>query len=175
VQFDNAAAVLAVLHELRPRLPLAAEAIADGLRTVALPGRFQMLAAYDRNWILDVAHNPAAAKELAATLQRTTLPCGARTVAVCAMFADKDFAGVVAALRPQVDIWVLTTLPGARALPAEQLAQTVAAQGAEAMLAGDVAAACEQARQLAQSCDRIVVFGSFYTVGPALEWLSQAG
>ena len=145
------------------------------MRNVTLPGRFQTLAAYDRTWILDVAHNPAAAKELAHTLQCTTpLRTGARTIALCAMFADKDVAGVVAALRPQIDTWVLTTLPGIRALPAQQLAQTVQEQGGQTVLAVDVAAACALARQLAQSCDRIVVFGSFYTVGPALEWLSQA-
>jgi len=171
MQFDNAAAVLTVVDELSYRLPLSRIAIDAGLRTVRLLGRFQVVNVFDSEWLLDVAHNPAAAETLARNLSGR--PCGGRTIAVCGMFADKDVRGVVAALVKQIDLWVVASVSGSRALAADALAHIVQdAGGAVASVARDVAAACEQAKLQARQGDRVLVFGSFYTVGPALQWLN---
>jgi dihydrofolate synthase/folylpolyglutamate synthase len=185
LQFDNASAVLCALECLSSRLPVTREAIETGLRNVTLPGRFQIVrgknataslgspgtsAAVD--WILDVAHNPAAAQALAGQL--ASLPATGRTIAVCGILGDKDIEGVATALRNSFDGWIIVGLPSARAVPVDELGQRLAKMGAHILkTAVTVAGGCEVARSMARAGDRIVVFGSFLTVGPALEWLQS--
>ncbi|MET0986947.1 MAG: bifunctional tetrahydrofolate synthase/dihydrofolate synthase [Steroidobacteraceae bacterium] len=172
VQFDNAAAVLAVLEALQRRLPLTADAIANGLRAVQLPGRFQVQHLQKVTWIFDVAHNPAAAETLAA---RLAAPSAGRTIAVCGIVGDKDIEGVVRILTAHVQHWIVAGLNSPRALTAAELARRIASVGAAvAGTASTVAEACELARSEARPGDRVIVFGSFSTVGPALEWIEKA-
>jgi dihydrofolate synthase/folylpolyglutamate synthase len=172
VQLENAAAVLTALDCLQTRLPLKRAAIDAGLRTVKLAGRFQVTSVNGNEWILDVAHNPAAATTLAHNL--SARPCAGRTIAVCGVFADKDAIGMIAAVHPQIATWVVAGVSGARALVPTILAQQIANTGATvAHVADDVVTACKFARSLARPDDRIVVFGSFHTVGPALSWLAS--
>jgi dihydrofolate synthase/folylpolyglutamate synthase len=170
IQYDNAAAVLATLEALQVRLPVPRPAIDRGLQTVTLPGRFQIVKQSSPRpieWILDVAHNPAAAHTLAAQL--AARKGGGRTIAVCGVLSDKDVEGIVGELRSSFDAWVIVGLHGARALAPEALAARVRKVGANVeAVAADVVAGCLAAEALAQAGDRIVVFGSFLTVGPAL-------
>lgn len=173
IQFANAASVLAVLESLAERLPVARGAIERGLQRVSLPGRFQIVQGR-AEWILDVAHNPAAARTLASQLaERATV---GRTIAVCGILGDKDIEGVVDELRGRFDEWLLCGLSGARAVDVNQLARRLRARGANVtVLAPDVATACAMAESTARAGDRVVVFGSFLTVGPALAWLRSQG
>jgi dihydrofolate synthase/folylpolyglutamate synthase len=173
IQFDNASAVLAVLESLSQRLPAGRDAIVRGLQRVALPGRFQIIQGRVQ-WILDVAHNPAAAHTLASQLaERAT---SGRTIAVCGILGDKDIEGVADELRSRFDEWVLCGLSGARAVDVDQLSQRLAARGANVTaVAPDVASACALADGKARAGDRVVAFGSFLTVGPALAWLQSQG
>lgn len=173
IQYDNAATALAALEaldEARPGLlaGLDREAIARALRAVRLPGRFQVVAGAPE-WILDVAHNEPAAQVLATNLRAR--PAAGRTIAVAGVLADKDVAGIGRALAPCIDEWVLCGLDGPRGLDAAALRERLPPECRPVRLAGDVAAGCEVARSLAGTADRIVVLGSFHTVGPALEWL----
>jgi dihydrofolate synthase / folylpolyglutamate synthase len=175
-QFANAATAVAVLEELEARLPVSPAAVARGLRSVCLPGRFQVIIPGGGKpaWILDVAHNPDAAGVLARNLRE--LPSAGRTLAVCGVLADKDAAGIAAQLRDCFDAWWLASTDGARGVSAAVLAQRIAAEVAAPLaVADDVAAACMAALQAAAPEDRIVVFGSFHTVGPALHWLESQG
>lgn len=166
-QFANAAAVLTTLDCLRERIPVARTAIDAGLSNVRLPGRLQRVSG-PIEWIFDVAHNPAAAITLADALRGW--PCAGRTLAVCGILADKDVEGIVAALSGIVDEWVIAALSGDRAAPADALVERIRLAGAARVApGGDVAAACSFAATVARSGDRIVVFGSFLTVGPALD------
>ncbi|WP_116811574.1 bifunctional tetrahydrofolate synthase/dihydrofolate synthase [Steroidobacter cummioxidans] len=173
LQFDNASAVLCALECLSSRLPVTRDAIDAGLRNVTLPGRFQVVrrtepAAVD--WILDVAHNPAAAQALAGQL--ASRPTSGRTIAVCGILGDKDIEGIAGALGNSFDAWIIIGLPGARSVPVDGLAQRLAGLGARIVkTAATVAEGCEVAQTTARAGDRVVVFGSFLTVGPALEWL----
>ena len=173
-QLDNASTVLAALDCLRERLPIARESIDAGLRNVKLAGRFQVVAAVTptpREWVLDVAHNPAAAEILSRNLGASEFAGG--TIAVCGMFGDKDVDGVIAAVAAQIDVWVTAGVSGGRALASGELAAKISAHGGSvAFVAGDVVSACRHAQRISGAADRIVVFGSFHTVGPALEWLS---
>lgn len=169
IQFDNAATVLCALECLRNRLPVSREAIEQGLRGVQLQGRFQKVRRR-HDWILDVAHNPAAARTLATQL--AAHPIAGRTIGVCGILADKDIEGVGAALRDSIDAWVIAGLEGPRAVAPSTLSERLSAVAVSvAATEPTVIEACETAQRLAQSDDRIVVFGSFLTVGPALEYL----
>ena len=169
VQYANAAAALAALEALQPPLSLDAATAARALRSVHLIGRFQII---DRapQWILDVAHNPPAASVLAANLRDS--PCAGRTIAVCGVLRDKDAHGIAQALSEHIDTWVLCSLQsGARSMSSAELRQRLPVDCSVVATAESVGEACAAARAVAQPGDRIVVFGSFLTVGAALDWL----
>jgi dihydrofolate synthase/folylpolyglutamate synthase len=172
-QLGNAATTIAALTELRARLPLDRDAVVRGLEGVSLRGRFERFVDGDVEWVLDVAHNPAAADVLAASL--AAIPSHGRTLAVCGMLADKDVPGVLARLRGCVDAWIAATTQGPRGLDDAELARRGAAAGVQMHPGGTVTDAMRLARQRAGAGDRIVVFGSFHTVGPALDALAAAG
>ena len=164
-QLGNAATAIAAALAL-PRPP-AAEAIAQGLREAHLPGRFQRLAPPGEGTpecIVDVGHNPHAARALAEALAAE--PAEGRTLAVIAMLDDKDVAGVVGELRPEVDRWFPAGLDVPRGLDAETLTARMGV--ATEPPSPDVAAAIAAARAAAGPDDRLVLLGSFYTVAEAL-------
>ena len=174
VQVDNAATALAALRALGPRLPLARPAVERGLAQVRLAGRFQRLQdAGGVEWVLDVAHNEDSARTLAANLRRW--PAAGRTLAVCGMLADKDARQVAGLLGGVVDRWYAASTDGHRGLAAEELSARAAGAGVTMAPAGDVEAALAVAAAAARPGDRVVVFGSFHTVGPALRHLAATG
>jgi len=173
-QLLNASTALAALESLRDRLPVAAQAVRSGLARVELPGRFQIVPGQPVI-VLDVAHNPQAAATLAASLDQ--MGFYPRTFAVFGVMADKDVAGVIQPLRALVDAWFVCDLPLPRAARADDLARVLAA-GAATSAVGSAsavsthatpAAALRAALEAADPADRIVVFGSFHTVGGVLK------
>jgi dihydrofolate synthase/folylpolyglutamate synthase len=176
-QYANAAAAIAALEEIGGRLTIPAAAVAQGLSEVKLAARFQEIvpaAPGAPTWILDVAHNPAAARVLARNLRDRS--SGGRTLAVCGILADKDAAGVVAELRDCVDAWWCVPTDGERGRGGDSLARTIERQvEARVEAAHSTAAGCAAALAHASPADRIVVFGSFHVVGPALDWLEANG
>jgi len=172
-QYANAATALAALEEIAPRLRIPAAAIARGLAKVRLLARFQVVPAATPStpsWILDVAHNPAAARVLASNLR--DLPGAGRTLAVCGLLIDKDVPAVLSELRDCVDAWWCVPTDGERGRSAEALAQALRGLvDARVETAESIAVGCAAASTYANPNDRIVVFGSFQVVGPAMEWL----
>jgi dihydrofolate synthase/folylpolyglutamate synthase len=175
IQFANAAAALATLESLDTRLSINAAAIAKGLESVSLPARFQLIeSAGGPNWILDVAHNSDAARTLARNLSASKV--AGKTLAVCGILADKDVASITSVLDTCVDEWWCASIEGTRGQRAAVLAQEVGQYvSAPVHVADSVAAACAAAAAAAEPEDRILVFGSFHTVGPALDYLEAAG
>jgi dihydrofolate synthase/folylpolyglutamate synthase len=167
MQLRNAAAALCALDCLRGKLPLEMQAVRRGLAEVALPARFQVLPGRPQI-ILDVAHNPQAASVLADNLLASGY--APETIAVCGMLRDKDIGGVLAALAPRVTRWHLATLGGPRGAAADELARHV--QG-EIERFATPAEAFAAALKRAHENDKIVVFGSFLTVGEVLGWLKN--
>lgn len=167
-QLRNASGALAVLEAVRGRLPVSGEAIRQGLLAATVPGRFQCIAQAP-TVILDVAHNPEAARALAAILHAR--PVGGRTLAVVGMLADKNAAGIFAVLGDEIDAWWTCTPHSPRAQQAEVLAVQLRAQlgGVPIHVQPDVNSALTEARSTAHEDDRILVFGSFYTVAAVLE------
>lgn len=170
-QIANAACAIAALRALHP---LALEAYAEGLRRVRLRGRLQRIPG-PVEVVLDVAHNPESVQQLArwSSLNR---PAGA-THAVFAALADKDLPGLVAPMMAVVDAWHLAGLPdqGARAHPIELAWPKVAGLLSRGLVDrhADVATALAAAHAQAAPGDRILVFGSFHTVGQALDQLGR--
>ena len=169
-QLQNASAALAALAALHDRLPVAMQDIRRGLLEVELPGRFQVMPGRP-TLVLDVAHNPQAARVLADNLG--TMAFYPDTWAVFGMLRDKDIAAVVRALAGRVTRWLPCSLSGARAASAAELASILAHEAIEAPLQfGSPADAYQYARENAGEDDRIIVFGSFLTVADVLRALA---
>jgi len=171
-QLQNAAAAILAIEALREKAGQALDCvtpqtIAQGLQRVQLAGRFQQLLLQPAVWV-DVAHNQQSAQVLAQLLQQTASP-SAKTIAVVAMLADKAVHEVLRMMQPAVDSWCTAGLDVPRGLPAKNMAQAVRELHAGVRLSAceTVAEACAQAAQQAAANDRIIVFGSFYTVAEA--------
>ena len=166
MQLRNAAAAICALDCLHEELPLAMQDVRRGLAEVELSARFQVLPGRPQV-ILDVAHNPQASGVLAENL--ATSGFAPETIAVCGMLKDKDVEGVLRTLAPRITRWHMASLTGPRAASAEELARHVKA--AECFVSP--AAAFEAALRRANEDDKIVVFGSFLTVGEVIGWLKN--
>ena len=166
-QLVNAAGVLAAFEALRERLPVPAQAVRQGLATVDLPGRFQIVPGQP-TLVLDVAHNPHSVAALALNLDQ--MGFYPRTHAVFGAMADKDLTGLMARIAPLIDAWYCTDLPLPRAARAAQLAEHARAlrPGLAVSEHADPSAALAAALAAADPTDRILVFGSFLTVGGVL-------
>ncbi len=172
-QIANAAACITALDEQRARLPVTAQNIRSGLLQTELPGRFQVLPGRPMV-ILDVAHNPQAATELAGNLER--MPAAGETIAVFAMFKDKDIGGVARAMRERVTRWLVAASDGPRGAGAQWLSAELARAGITAPIIchDNVAAAWHMACKQAGENDKIIVFGSFLTVSAVLRERQRA-
>jgi dihydrofolate synthase / folylpolyglutamate synthase len=169
IQYRNAATALTALQLLDVRGRCDRARVAQGLGSVTLPGRFQIVPG-EVEWILDVAHNEPAARVLAAASAER--PCAGRSIAVAGMLGDKDVAAVGAALDASIDHWLLVGIDDdPRGLSASALRTRLPPLRGKVELAGDVAQGCVRARELAKPGDRVIVLGSFHVVGPALVWL----
>lgn len=169
-QLVNAAGALAALEALRQRLPVNAQAIRNGLAMVELPGRFQIVPGQP-TLVLDVAHNPHSVAALAANLD--AMGYFPATHAVFGVMADKDLGPMLAKIGPLVDHWYFTDLATPRAARASDICATWQAGERRSSVTGSTFSTPEQALKAAVAAadptDRIVVFGSFHTVGGVLK------
>jgi dihydrofolate synthase/folylpolyglutamate synthase len=163
-QLLNAAGVLAAFEALRERLPITAQAVRNGLALVELPGRFQIVPGQP-TLVLDVAHNVQAVAVLARNLD--AMGYHPRTHAVFGAMRDKQLAQMVAVIRPLIDAWFVCGLPSTRAATGAELAALLA--DAAVSVHASPADALRAATAAADPADRIVVFGSFFTVGGVLK------
>ena len=169
-QLVNASGVLAALEALRSRIPVTAQAVRNGLAMVELPGRFQIVPG-EPVLVLDVAHNPHSVAALAENLD--AMGFYPTTHAVFGAMGDKDLQPMLQRLNPLIDRWYFTDLPLPRAASASALQQAWQAQNTRknvsCSLHADPLLALQAAVAAADPADRIVVFGSFYTVGGVLQ------
>lgn len=169
--WPSVAAALQAVHQLR----LAVNDFSI-LADIALPGRYQQEQLEERTVILDVAHNPAAALYLAQRLRNDTENgFSGRTLALFAVMADKDVAAIVDSIGTAIDSWLLADLPTVpRARPASDVADIIHAAGHSMVsVSKTVCQAYRQAQSIMSADDRLVVFGSFYTVAEMLKIIDQ--
>jgi len=169
-QLINASGVLAALEAVRDRIPVTAQAIRNGLAMVELPGRFQIIPGQP-TLVLDVAHNPHAVAALSENLD--AMGFYPTTHAVFGAMTDKDISAIMARVGVLVDRWYFCDLPTARASSAQDLQkqwqQTNNRKNVTSSVHKDPKEALEAAVAAADPADRIVVFGSFFTVGGVLK------
>ena len=188
IQYRNAATALAALEALETVIPSVAAAsggepsvglrsplalsertVSEALRDVRLPGRFESVQVDLVEWILDIAHNEPAAAIFAGHVRER--PAKGRTFAVAGILGDKDAGAIARLFGPVVDQWILCALPGPRGTSATDLASRMSLPASGVTLADSVEEGCAVARATAKPGDRVLVFGSFHTVGPAMRWL----
>jgi dihydrofolate synthase/folylpolyglutamate synthase len=171
-QLLNASGALAAVEVLRGRLPVTAQAVRNGLVLVELPGRFQIVPGTPV-LVLDVAHNPQSVAALSENLD--SMGFYPTTRAVFGAMADKDLPAMLARIAPLIDHWHVCDLPLARAATAQALSEQLMALPGTGARNPSVSchdgptAALEAAVAAADPADRIVVFGSFFTVGGVLQ------
>jgi dihydrofolate synthase/folylpolyglutamate synthase len=172
-QIDNAAAAVAALYALRERIEWSPHALARGVRDARVPARLQRLRKTGAaELVIDVAHNPQAARTLGQWLARNPAP----TFAVFGALSDKDVGGIVAPLRAHVVAWLLggLAIETSRGLTAADLhARMADTQHVEEH--ADIDAALEVSAAKAGSSDRILAFGSFFVAAAALNWAQRNG
>ena len=172
-QLNNAACAIAAVEAMQISVPVPEEAIIKAMQNTRVAGRFQTISSKPQV-ILDVAHNPHAARALAENLQSCKVTKG-KTIAVFAMLADKDIAGVITALKDQIDVWYIAGIEHPRGAQAYVLKGLINQLNPEAI--------CEEFESAAeaylQACidagenDKIVVFGSFFTVSNVMQAFSN--
>ena len=172
-QLHNASAALAALDAVKDKLPVNMQAVRRGLSEVVLAGRFQFIPGQPQ-LILDVGHNPHAARSLAQNL--ANLP-PAKTFAVFSMLKDKDIDGVVKALDAQVDVWLVAGIDAPRGATTAELVQVLqnARVHGEVKPCLSIADALHEASNRAGENDRIAAFGSFYTVAEVMRMRGLRG
>ena len=169
MQLQNAAGALALVEALGLAQLLEPGKVNRALGSLRLAGRMHVVEREQR-WLFDVAHNPAAAEALAESLRQFEAPV---SVAVAGILDDKDVEGIVGPLAPLVDHWIAVDAASPRAIESAELARRIAnATGKACLIANDPDDALENARVIAGEGGRVLVTGSFYTVGPCLERLS---
>jgi dihydrofolate synthase/folylpolyglutamate synthase len=186
-QLMNASCAIAAVESLQSTLPVKSEAIANAMAEVKLAGRFQTVS--KSPWlILDVAHNPHAAEALAKNLKAHRVQSqnkagvkSGKTIAVFAMLADKDIKGVVNAVKDEIDFWYIAGIDHSRSTPVDTLVKVVLDTVPQAKIKkfDSAANACKQACIDTEVCidrnenDKIVVFGSFFTVSNVMQYLND--
>jgi len=176
-QHANAAAAIAALHALRDLLGWNPQAIARGVASAHIAARLQRFASAPE-FVIDVAHNPQAARVRADWL-RTHAPAG-RTLAVFGALSDKDVRGIVEPLREVVSCWHLAGLASEspRGLAPDATLDLVRSAQRDARVGSvnpDVDAALGAAFADAKPADRIVAFGSFFIAAAALRFAAARG
>ncbi|OOZ38528.1 hypothetical protein BOW52_08395 [Solemya elarraichensis gill symbiont] len=171
-QLDNAAAVIALLDSMRELLPVSETAIAAGLKTVSLAGRFQQVGK-NPLVIVDVAHNREAAAVLADAMRAHDDV--KEWHAVASFYADKPIEAIAAELRELISHWHIYVLKDARAASSEVLQQKLGQGGVESSIdaCSGFKQAVEAARSVAGADGGVVIFGSFEVAGAALEYFSS--
>ena len=168
-QLQNAAGVIMATQLLLHAVPVTESALQKGLQNVRLGGRQQRIEYKGVEWVLDVAHNPHAVAALRQQLQQP--PVSGRTVAVLGMLQDKDVAGVLDLLDSMVQQWHFASIDDVRGMSGAELKAVADVQLASNHLQAhdSVAEALDRVQQIVVPGDRVVVFGSFFTVAEAFQ------
>jgi dihydrofolate synthase/folylpolyglutamate synthase len=177
-QLMNASCAIAAVQCLQSALPVSAEAIANAMLQVKLTARFQTVSLMPK-LILDVAHNPHAARALAKNLKKHRAHF--KTFAVFSMLADKDIRAVVDVLKDEIDVWYVASLGHVRSASVNELVSAILSVAPNASIKkfDSIADACKHAKADIQTCldvnenDKIIAFGSFFTVSDVMQYLNE--
>ena len=172
-QLNNAATVVAGLKAINALLPVKQENIEKGLSQVSLIGRLQIIR-QKPEWLIDVAHNPHAAKQLAKHLQSN--PVKGKTFALFSMLKDKDIVQVISIMNSHIDEWHIVELSGPRSTKMDELKRTISRQSESnknIIVHENFLNAVESVKTNSNLKDRVVAFGSFLVVSEVINAYGQ--
>lgn len=177
-QLNNASCAITAVESLQSKLPVTQDAIIRALQQVTLAGRFQTVAMHTNGSakvILDVAHNPHAARALLDNLKASRQTQG-KTIAVFAMLADKDIKAVIDTVKGEINSWYIAGIDHVRGAPAQELAALLATilPDVQPKVFDSIAQAYAQACIDMTENDKIIVFGSFFTVSNVMQVIEQS-
>ncbi len=164
-QLTNAAGCVAVVEASQSQLPVSHDALVMGLKNAQIKARSESRKINGVIWVFDVAHNPAAAEALSNFLENH--PIKGKTIAILAVMADKDLKGILEPMLSKVDEWIFTHTGDERCATTESM-QDVLPHNVSSTSFMNINMACEWARNQTSEGDRVLVYGSFYLVGPAM-------
>jgi len=167
-QINNAATVIAGLHAVQSLLPTSVKAISEGLAKATVLGRLQILST-SPVWLLDVAHNPDSALQLANYIQLN--PVNGKTRAIFSMLKDKDIKQVTSYFGDEIDEWHIIGLGGSRGLSVVELKQKMTRLNFKGKIVSHdkLNDAYLELKNITKSEDRVVAFGSFLVVSSLLK------
>ena len=178
-QLNNAATAITGLFSIKSKLPVSINSINKGLENAQVMGRLQILSTKPE-WLIDVAHNPHAAKQLAKYIH--TNPVTGKTFALFSMLRDKDVKEVIKLMSPVIDEWHIVATEGSRGLSVEVLKQHFKEQNQSGSNEQKVeqsplkqvksyssfSEACSNLKNMTKPQDRVVAFGSFLVISEIL-------
>ena len=170
-QLANATNALMALKAMEDKLPLTEISIQKGITLTLLPGRFQEVKTMP-SLIFDVAHNPQAARSLSHNL-KTHVVLG-KTIAVFSILKDKDIFGVIQVLNLDIDAWFIAEIQNERAASIENISNAIQKINPSAHIEAfkNIQEAYQFASKEVTRNDRIIVFGSFFTVADIMKIIS---
>ena len=170
-QLANATNALMAVKAMEDKLPLTEISIQKGITLTLLPGRFQEVKKMP-SLILDVAHNPQAARSLSHNLKTHVVP--GKTIAVFSILKDKDIFGVINELNLDIDDWFIAEIQNERAASIENISNTIQKINPSAHIEAfkNIQEAYQFASKEVTRNDRIIVFGSFFTVADIMKIIS---
>jgi dihydrofolate synthase/folylpolyglutamate synthase len=170
-QLGNATNALMAVKAMEDKLPLTEISIQKGITLTLLPGRFQEVKKMP-SLIFDVAHNPQAARSLSHNLKTHAVP--GKTIAVFSILKDKDIFGVIKVLNLDIDDWFIAEIQNERAASIETISNTIQKINPSAHIEAfkNIQEAYQFASKEATRNDRIIVFGSFFTVADIMKIIS---
>jgi len=183
-QLNNAAAAIAGLFSIKSILPVSLNAINRGLKNAQVTGRLQIIKTQPE-WLIDVAHNPHAAKQLAKYIQEN--PISGKTYAIFSMLRDKDIHEVLNLMDNVIDEWHIVAIQGSRGLTLVELKQYFNQRSKASNKLENIernteqntltkvisydsfSDACEALKNITKDEDRVVAFGSFLVISKILD------
>jgi len=163
----NAAVAIKVIEAISDYFPVSRELIKNGIKQARIVARFETLNVANRTVILDVAHNPAAVQTLVDTLSDSPM----ETVAIFSALADKNIDEMIELASSNIRHWFLVPLSTERSVQMDTLKDKFSnTQGST--VCTDMTSAIERGIAL-KNIQRIVIFGSFYTVADASAILNE--
>lgn len=171
-QLNNAATVIAGLFALKPILNIPKKAISNGLLNAFSEGRLQVIS-HSPEWLIDVAHNPHAAKQLAKYLSQN--PVEGKTFALFSMFKDKDIGHVLELMQQSIDEWHIIGLNSPRGLSTDELKQTIERHIHNSKITQyeEFTTACKSLQNITNTKDRVVAFGSFLVISDVILYFNE--
>ena len=157
----NAAVAIKVIEAISDYFPVSKEMIKSGIKQAQIVARFEKINVGNKSVILDVAHNPAAVQTLVETLSDSPM----ETVAIFSTLVDKNIDDMIELASSNIKHWFLVPLSAERSIQIKALEDKFG-DSQETTVCASMASAIEQALAL-KEIQRVVIFGSFYTVADA--------